>query len=85
MVHATRYFGTSRIAAKLHVAAGTVSKWIERYADTAAPFPAPDVEIEDRNGRVTSGWCPARWPEIEHWAAEARHTVRPPGNPQQRT
>jgi hypothetical protein len=62
------YWGASRIAAQLGVATGTITKWIERYAATEKPFPAPDVEIAETDGRVTRGWSPRRWPEIEQWA-----------------
>jgi hypothetical protein len=72
----TEYWGASRIAAQLGVATGTIAKWIDRFADTMSPFPAPDVEVVETDDRVTRGWSPKRLPEIEQWARQDRYEVR---------
>lgn len=72
----TTYWGVSRIAAQLGVATGTITKWIDRFAGTKQPFPEPDVGIAETDGRVTRGWSPTRWPEIQAWATEDRYRVR---------
>ena len=69
------YWGASRIAAELGVATGTVTKWIERFARTTHPFPNPDVEIAETDGRVTRGWASYRWPEIKKWAEKDRRNA----------
>jgi hypothetical protein len=77
----TMYWGASRIATQLGVATGTVAKWIDRFSTTSEPFPAPDVEIVETDGRITRGWSPQRWPEIERWATTDRYYTRYPGRP----
>lgn len=76
----TRYLGTTEIASRLGVGGRTVIKWIERYANTSAPFPACDAEI-GHGGQTTRGWLPTRWPEIERWVSIERGAVRPQGRP----
>lgn len=59
----TRYLGVSGLARQLGVSRHAVSKWRERYpADSAHPFPAPDVEIDG-----VPGWSRTRLPVIEDW------------------
>ncbi|MFB9297016.1 helix-turn-helix domain-containing protein [Kibdelosporangium philippinense] len=77
----TQYLGASQIARQLGVSTGTVTKWITRFAASGAPFPPPDVEIAETGGRVTRGWSPQRWPDIQQWAAADRYTTRRPGRP----
>jgi hypothetical protein len=72
----TTYWGASKIASRLGVTTEAVRKWIDRFADTAAPFPAPDVEIEEADGRLTRGWSADRWKEIEHWSTRDRYKAR---------
>ena len=61
-----RYLGVSGLAERLGVTRHAVDKWLKRYpADSAHPFPAPDVEIDGG----TPGWLPARLSEIEQWRA----------------
>ncbi|GAB1512015.1 hypothetical protein [Actinophytocola sp. KF-1] len=62
-----QYWGASQLAEGLGVATGTITKWINRFADALNPFPAPDVEIVETDGRVTRGWSPDRWDEIDQW------------------
>jgi len=78
----TQYLGASQVAHQLGVATSTVTKWITRFAESSAPFPAPDVEITEVDGRVTRGWSPRRLPDIERWATADRYTTRRPGRPQ---
>ncbi|WP_017972516.1 helix-turn-helix transcriptional regulator [Actinopolyspora halophila] len=62
---AARFLGVADLAAELGVSTGTVTKWVARYpADSAHPFPAPDVHI----GNVY-GWEPSRIEEIKQWRA----------------
>ncbi|WIV59044.1 hypothetical protein [Amycolatopsis nalaikhensis] len=84
-----RYLGMNGLAERLGVTRHAVDKWRRRYpADSAHPFPEPDVEID---GGVP-GWLPERLPEIELWregmpgrgAGGGRPTLRPadePGTP----
>jgi hypothetical protein len=65
-VNTVRYLGVNGIAERLGVTRHAVDKWRSRYpADSAHPFPDPDVEID---GGVP-GWRPERLPEIERWRA----------------
>ncbi|MEU5847445.1 hypothetical protein [Saccharopolyspora shandongensis] len=60
-----QYLGASGLSGRLDVSRSAVSKWRERYpADSAHPFPVPDVEIDG-----VPGWAPERVLEIELWRA----------------
>lgn len=72
----TSYWGASQIASRLGVTTEAVRKWIDRFADTSAPFPAPDVEINEADGRITRGWSPDRWDEIATWSETDRNRAR---------
>ncbi|MEN3540866.1 hypothetical protein AAH991_37535 [Microbispora sp. ZYX-F-249] len=58
-----RYLGVLGIGEALGVSRHAVHKWRSRYpADSAHPFPEPDVEIDG-----TPGWRPDRLTEITEW------------------
>lgn len=58
-----RYLGVLGVAEALGVSRHAVHKWRSRYpSDSAHPFPAPDVEIDE-----APGWAEARLDEIVQW------------------
>src|SRR4051812_41317179 len=60
-----RYVGVLGIAEAMGVTRHAVHKWRSRYPeDSAHPFPAPDVEIDD-----IPGWRAERLEEIVAWRA----------------
>jgi len=58
-----QYVGVVGIAEALDVSRHAVHKWRSRYpADSAHPFPSPDVEVDG-----APGWRPARLAEVTFW------------------
>jgi hypothetical protein len=58
-----RYLGVLGIAEAMGVTRHAVHKWRARHPpDSAHPFPAPDVEIDE-----TPGWRPERLEDMVHW------------------
>ncbi|WP_433367877.1 hypothetical protein [Streptosporangium sp. CA-115845] len=62
-----RYVGVAGVAAWFEVSPGTVTKWLDRYAETH-PYPKPDAEIGEGKLAV-KGWLPEREAEWRAWKA----------------
>lgn len=61
-----RYVGVAGVAAWFGVSPQTVTKWLDRYAETH-PTPEPDAETSEGKNTV-KGWLPEREAEWRAWA-----------------